>query len=185
MILLYKGKSLISKAIRWRTWGDYSHAAWWLRDGSVVEAWHKGGVQRVDSPSTLHQPGTEIDVFDFRGADIPVCHPAAEKFLLDQVGKQYDFAAVLRGFTFRLMRENPDRWFCSELCHAAAKAGGLPLLSRVSDWKVHPTLLSYSTELVHIGTLTTIDRHDFNFQTLENPSSDLCPLTSGGKADHA
>ena len=166
MILLYRGTSWISKLIKWQTFGPYSHAAWWCSDGTAIEAWHKGGVQHVDSPATLHKPGTEIDVFDFRDpAALDV--DAAEWFLREQVGDDYDFRPVLSGFLLRLRRNNPDKWFCSELVHAAAVAGGLPLLSRVSDWKVHPTLLSYSRELVHIGTLTTIDHEVFSFQTLE------------------
>jgi hypothetical protein len=167
MILLYKGKSLISKAIKWQTFGPYSHAAWWLRDGTVIEAWHKGGVSHNESPATLHTPGTEIDVFDFNGGSGILAADLSEQFLLSQVGKKYDFAPVLRGFVFRVMRDNPNRWFCSELCHAAAVAGRLPLLARVPDWKIHPTLLSYSPRLIHIGTLTTLDHINFDFRTGE------------------
>jgi len=170
MILLYKGKSLISKAIQWRTWGIYSHAAWWMRDGSVIEAWHKGGVSHSESPATLHTPGTQIDLFDFCHIDA-VSPPRSESFLLSKVGRKYDFKAVLRGFTFHLNRDNPDKWFCSELCHAAAVAGGLPLLSRIPDWKIDPTKLSYSPHLTHVGILTTLDQQNFNFQTVDAVSS--------------
>jgi uncharacterized protein YycO len=163
VILLYKGKSLISKAIRWRTWGPYSHAAWWLSDGSVIEAWHKGGVTHSESPATLHTPGTVIDVFGVPGID----SFAAEQFLKDQIGKKYDFAAVMRGFTFRLDRDNPEKWFCSELVFDAGLAGGFPLLSRIPAWKVDPTKLSYSPILEHVATLTTIDRKDFNLRTVD------------------
>ncbi len=169
MILLYKGKSAISKAIRWRTWGDYSHAAWMLRDWSVIEAWHKGGVSHNESPAILHEPGTEIDVFDVQDVDRAAVH----MFLAEQVGKKYDLAAVVRGFTFRVMRDDPDRWFCSELIHAAARSAGLPLLDRVPDWKVHPTLLSYSPHLEHVGTIKTYEDGLFDFQ----------PVPSGGVAN--
>jgi hypothetical protein len=167
MILLYKGKSTISKLIKWQTFGSYSHAAWWLRDGTVVEAWHKGGVSHNDSPATLHTPGTEIDIFDF---DCTAgFQPAlAEQFLINQVGKKYDFAPVMRGFIFRVMRDNPLKWFCSELVHAAARAGNLELLSRVPDWKIHPTLLSYSPRMIHVATITTIDHKDFNIRTVDS-----------------
>jgi uncharacterized protein YycO len=163
VILLYKGKSLISKAIRWRTWGPYSHAAWWLEDGTVIEAWHKGGVTHSESPATLHTPGTVIDVFGVPG----IYSFAVEQFLKEQVGKQYDFAAVLRGFTFRLDRANPEKWFCSELVHSAAIAGGVPLLERIPPWKVDPTKISYSPIIEHVGTITTIDRQDFDFATVD------------------
>jgi len=200
MILLYKGKSWVSKTIRWRTWGDYSHAAWWLRDGTVIESWHKGGVTHSDSPATIHKPGTEIDVFDFR-CSVGARPDLAEAFLLQQVGKKYDFRPVISGFTFRLNREDPDKWFCSELDNAAAIANRTRLFSRIPNHKIDPSFLSYSRELVHVGTITTIDHHDFSFQTVDallstplqgrgaeggvgSPclSSDLCPLTSGGLA---
>lgn len=176
MILLYKGKSLVSKAIRWRTWGEYSHAAWWLRDGTVIEAWHKGGVSHSPSPATIHTPGTEIDVFDFR-PEAQIDLDAAEKFLLEQVGKKYDFRAVLSGFTFRINRDNANRLFCSELDFLTAQAGGLNLLDRIVAAKVPPQLLSYSTELVHVGTITTIDHDNFDFRT-----SDMHVANSGGAA---
>src|SRR5215469_1941664 len=38
-IALYQGKSLISLLIRWQTRSRYSHAAFLLDDGSVIEAW--------------------------------------------------------------------------------------------------------------------------------------------------
>jgi hypothetical protein len=38
-IALYQGKSLISRAIRWQTRSQYSHAAFLLDDGSLIEAW--------------------------------------------------------------------------------------------------------------------------------------------------
>ena len=38
-IALYQGKSLISLLIRWQTRSQYSHAAFLLDDGSVIEAW--------------------------------------------------------------------------------------------------------------------------------------------------
>ena len=154
MILLYKGKSWISKAIRWQTFGPYSHAAWWLRDGTVVEAWHKGGVQHVDSPATLHSPGTEIDVFSIKGISLDD-EWCIEQHLKEEIGAGYDFAPVLRGFTLRLNRDNPDKWFCSELVFSKVRKQGIDLLREVPAWKVHPALLSYSPRLQFEGTIRT------------------------------
>lgn len=181
MILLYKGKSFISKMIKWQTFGIYSHTAWWMSDGTVIESWHEGGVTHNNSPATLHAPGTEIDVFSVPGVD----EYAVESFLKEQCGKGYDFAPVLRGFTFRVMRDNPDKWFCSELDFRAVEAGGIKLLRDIPAWKVSPGLLSYSPLLEYVGTITTIDQMDFDFRTVDAaagrvaPSSDLRPLTSG------
>jgi hypothetical protein len=174
MILLYKGKSWISKMIKWQTFGQYSHAAWWCANGTVIEAWHKQtvngsvkiklkeGVQRHDSPATIHTPGTEIDVFAVPGIDAA----AVERFLISQIGKDYDFAPVLRGFVFRVDRDDPDKWFCSELIHRGCREGGKALLERIIDSRVHPTLLSYSPLIEKVGTIITRDNGDFDSKTL-------------------
>lgn len=166
MILLYKGKSWISKAIQWQTFGPYSHAGWWCSDGTVVEAWHKGGVSHNDSPATLHEPGTEIDVFGIRGASEEQLF-MIEQFMKDEIGKKYDFAPVLRGFPLRLNRDNPNKWFCSELVFSKVRKAGIDLLREVPAFKVHPTLLSYSPLIEPVGTIITRDHRDFDFQTLE------------------
>jgi hypothetical protein len=186
MILLYKGKSWISKLIKWQTFGQYSHAAWWCQDGTVIEAWHtqtengklkiklKEGVQRHDSPATIHTPGTEIDVFAVPGID----EAAVEAFLVSQIGKDYDFAPVIRGFVFRVMRDNLDKWFCSELAFAGVEKGGVRLLREVPAWKVHPTLLSYGPHLEKVGTIITRDNGDFDFVTVD--AADTFDMSVGG-----
>jgi uncharacterized protein YycO len=166
MILLYKGKSLISKAIRWQTFGPYSHAAWWCDDKSVVESWHKGGVSHNMTPGAVHAHGTEIDVFSIKGMT-PNDRWAIEEMLKFEVGSKYDFAPVLRGFPLRLNRDNPDKWFCSELVFSKVREAGIDLLRAVPAFKVHPTLLSYSPLLQLEGTITTIDAERYEFQPLE------------------
>jgi hypothetical protein len=189
MILLYKGKSFVSKLIKWQTWSDYSHAAWWCQDGTVIEAWHKKtvtgklkltlkeGVQRHDSPATIHTPGTEIQCFMIPGRD----EAAVEQFLISQIGKDYDFAPVLRGFTFRVKRDNADKWFCSELIFAACQNALVTLLRCLPPWKVSPGILSCSPLLELVGTIITRDNVDFDFIAVDTsaPSN----LTSGGAAE--
>lgn len=155
MILLYKGKSTVSRIIQWQTFGPYSHAAWWCQDSTVIESWHKGGVTHNAGPGTLHTPGTEIDVFGVPDVDEWI----VEHSLQSQVGKGYDFAPVLRGFPLRLNRDNPDRWFCSELVFWGVEQGGVRLLLDVPAFKVHPTLLSYSPLKLYQGTLIVQPDH--------------------------
>lgn len=183
MILLYRGIGFISRVIEWQTFSDYSHAAWWCQNGTVIEAWHtktedrkltlKNGVQRHDSPATIHKPGTVVDVFSVPGIN----EDAVEQFLIQQIGKDYDFAPVLRGFVFRVKRDNPDKWFCSELVHAACADAGVEL-QRAPSWKVSPGLLSFSPLLVPEGSLITGKNGDFNFKS-SNPS-DVSDLSAGG-----
>lgn len=172
MILLYKGKSLISKAIQWQTFGPYSHASWWLRDGTVVEAWHKGGVSHNESPATLHTPGTEIDVFGIQGVSMEHRF-LIEQYVKEEIGKQYDFAPVLRGFPLRLNRDNPNKWFCSELLFSKVRKAGIDLLREVPAFKVHPTLLSYSPLLEPVGKIITRDHRNFEFRPIENHQSPI------------
>jgi uncharacterized protein YycO len=144
MIALYKGKSALSRAIRWRTWSEYSHAAWVLDDGSVIEAW-KDGVRHVLNIQSQHTPGTEVDLFTLNLTTAQKW--AIQDFLIRQVGKPYDYGAIL-GFLTRAKSENPEKWFCSELIFAACQSAGIELLKRIPAWKVSPGLLSVSAFLL-------------------------------------
>jgi uncharacterized protein YycO len=58
--------------------------------------------------------------------DLPLPNEeAAINFLLEQIGKPYDWTAIF-GIVFRNGKwTDLDSWFCSELVEAAVKAGGL------------------------------------------------------------
>ena len=127
-ILGYRGISIVSRAIKIQTRSEYSHIGIWLDDGSVIEAWakgfFKGSVRQIDNPFDGHSRGTEIDVFnitkDYR-------EELVEEFLVNQIGKKYDYSSVLR---FVTRRDAPDnkKMFCSELAELAFESGGLALL---------------------------------------------------------
>lgn len=137
-ILQFKGRSLISRAIQLRTWGEYSHTAVLVED-EVIEAWHRGGVQRNKIWNIPHTDGTEIDVYALRPS---LNEKTFVRLLSEEVGKGYDFQAIL-GFLGRKDLSNPDRWFCSELVFAMAARAGCLLLNAPA-YKVDPNLLSYS-----------------------------------------
>ncbi len=145
MIALYKGQSWISRLIQWRTWSDYSHAAWVCDDGSVIEAWvdgfMSGSVRRVENPWARHTPGTDVEFYDV--ALTPEQHWAAQEFLMRQVGKPYDFRGIW-GFMTRKPEQEQGAWFCSELVFTALQAAGVPLLARIEAFKVSPGLLALS-----------------------------------------
>lgn len=156
-IALYQGKSLISKAIRWQTRGVYSHAAIILPDTTIVEAWHNPAkVRLITTLSDGHTPGTTVDIFDVATSeqqrdDISV-------FARMQMGKPYDFAAIAR-FMSRRNKDNPDKWFCSELVFSAFRYAGIDLLERTEPFQVSPVLLSRSPLLVKSHSITTT-KHD-------------------------
>ena len=148
MIALYRGRSWISRLIRWRTWSPYSHAAWLCRDGTVIEAW-PGGVQWVSGLLTQHKERTVVEVYEIVGLTEEQ-RTRIETFLVDQIGKPYDYLAIL-GFMLRKPLQKPSRWFCSELIFSACQSAGVNLLARIPPWKVSPDMLALSPQLVLRG----------------------------------
>ena len=153
MIALYSGISLLSRAIRWRTWSCYSHCAWLDGDGSVFEAWHPHGVRHVANVNIGHTPGTVIDVFDVELTDDQ--KDGLRAWLTSQLGKPYDLNAIL-GFIWRRKLEDDSAWVCSELIYQGFREVGIDLLaSDVPAWKVSPGVLAMGPFLTKTGTLVT------------------------------
>jgi len=148
VIALYKGRSRFSRIIRLITRGPYSHAAWICRDGSVIEAWSGWGVRHVAHLGALHQVGTQVDIYDIPSLSHDQ-QTRIETWLITQLGKPYDWPAVLRFLP--LPWRNRDRessasqgsWFCSELVAAACEAAGLRLLA-VHPYMISPSMLAAS-----------------------------------------
>jgi len=156
LLAFYRGRSPVSRLIRLVNWGPYSHVAvGCFETGHVWEAWHRGGVSRVDSWDANHTANTLVDLF--------AVHVTTEQralitgFLNSQVGKPYDFLGCLHFVTRRPEYAWQQRlWFCSELAHAAFIAGGIHLLARVPSYKVYPAMLSYSPLLRPLGSIVTV-----------------------------
>ena len=165
----YQGTSLISRLIRWQTRSRYSHIAirftedvWvklgerekYIHAGNVIEAW-KGGVRLADDISESHDTKTPVDLFEFV---VPLTEDeelAMSSFLVRQLGKGYDYEAIIRFLT----REPVDhwhrqKWFCSELAFEAALTCGRRLLERCAAWEIPPRdvprspLLKFSKNLI-------------------------------------
>ena len=167
MILAYQGTSWISNRIRATTRGMYSHIAWQLLDGSVVEAWGtprgfaqylltgegpRGEIRRVKSASDRHTKGTRVDAFNFPGMESK--REQIEAFLLEQVGGRYDYRGVL-SFKTLSDKSHPDDWFCSELIAEACRRAGTELHRRVESHKIDPTWLTRSAILSHAYSFVT------------------------------
>lgn len=124
-VLMYQGKSWLSRAIRFQTRSDYSHAAIELDDGTVIEAWASAGVvHRKSGYREGHTKGTRVHVYAIKGT---LDKDRVEKFLKDRVGKKYDWWSVLRFISHTPASEN-DKWFCSELVLTALAHGFVALL---------------------------------------------------------
>ena len=139
------GKSLISRFIQWFTWGDYGHVEHVLRDGSVISAEFWSGVTHypVGHPVPKGSQDFTVELTDDQCDRL-------ESFLRAQVGKGYDWSALL-GFVARSDWQARSRWFCSELEAAAYQAAGKPLLRTDVSYRVSPSMLSLSPYLTPSG----------------------------------
>lgn len=130
-LLMYRGKSLVSKAVKLQTRSPYSHAAVQFSDGKIIEAWHTGGkwpwegtVRWIAHPWEGHSPNTPVDTYLLAES---YEEDAAREYAELQTGKKYDFSSVFR-FVSRRDAASNDKMFCSELAWEICNAGGLVLL---------------------------------------------------------
>jgi len=151
-LAFYKGKSLVSRLIRWKTRGKYSHVAIMFDDGRILEAWHApSSVRWIKSLCDGHTAETPVDIFTIT-PDLD--EVAAIEFAQRQVGKEYGFLKILK-FLTNTSGDNPDTRICSEIALAVARAGGVDLLARVGAYKVSPSMLSWSPHLAYDKTVKT------------------------------
>lgn len=149
-ILLYQGKSFVSKLIKWQTRSKYSHVAIELKSGQVIEAWHKGGVQLRDNINQGHKKGTHIDCFKVTKR---VNQQLVEDFLLQQIAMKYDYMGVAR-FVSRRDQPANNKWFCSELALTALSLAGADILN-INPSHASPRDVSISPYLKYIETKVT------------------------------
>jgi uncharacterized protein YycO len=140
-ILLFRGRGLLSAAIRWQTRSRYSHAAILLHDEqTIIEAWPGAGVR-----AKSFNGWDDWDGIDYFSVDADFNSYRLENFLHAQLGKRYDYLGVLR-FLSRDSDEDQKnkRWFCSELVFAAFAHAGVDLFRDTRAWEVSPGMLSKS-----------------------------------------
>lgn len=180
MILLFRGTGLISRAIQLQTRSPYSHAAWMCADGSVYEAWHKGGTQYSHNPFVLHGPEAVFDVFAFNaltGRERKII----EAFLKSELGQPYDFRSVAR-FLTRRPGGDPDAWFCSEYVAAAIEYAGRPLLNANPE-QLAPGHLAWSKDLSLIAERAGWNWWSSKFQSVGSAdrADDCCDKCHGSE----
>lgn len=167
MILAYRGLGWISRRIKAVTRGPYSHIAWQMADGRVIEAWGTGGgfvrflaqgrgpmgeIRRVADASAQHTPETLVDVFTFQGLE--EVRGRVEAFLESELGQPYDYRGVL-GFKTGAQTSDAQAWFCSELVAEACRRAGVELHRRVESHLIDPTWLTRSAILTHAFSFIT------------------------------
>jgi len=147
----YKGTSIISKAIRWYTRGQYSHVAVILDDGRIIEAWHNpASIRIINSLSEGHTKGTVVDIFEVKLED----EAAAINYALSCIGIKYDFLGIF-GFISHKDLDNRGKMFCSEFAMNICLKGKTKVLRRVPSYKVSPSYLSTSPLFKYVRTIKT------------------------------
>lgn len=125
------GGGMISRLIRWFTWGRWSHVAIRMPEGDVIEAKEFRGVIRRE---VTYEQKEIVSV-----TVTPEQYAVFETALRSQLGKSYDWRAIL-GFVFRRDWERTDYWICSELVAWALKQANVNVVHE-KRWRIDPTAL--------------------------------------------
>jgi uncharacterized protein YycO len=129
-LILCTKPGLSSAFLRLVMWSKWSHSA--ILDGGVVidtTLW-QGGVKSHTSEDFFdHYPTYEV-------RDIEVDERHAADWLNEQIGKGYDWTALL-SFVVQRDWQEPDKWFCSELSEAMISKFGKPRF-RASAQRITP-----------------------------------------------
>jgi len=157
-LALYKGKSITSKVVKWRTVSEYSHISILYENGSIIESW-KNGVQKQPALGTLHLPNTEVDIFKLKEPLSSDKYLKFNSYLNKQIGKSYDWSVIFIGFPIHNDYEkyiNKNKWFCSSLIESAFRKIKNPLVSdRCPLWRVMPEDFNKSQKLQYVKTIFT------------------------------
>jgi uncharacterized protein YycO len=109
-----------------------------LEPENIIEAW-QGGVRLAKNISEAHTPHTKVDIFSYVEPLSQEQEIVATKFLVAQLGKNYDYEAIVRFLTREpINRWNKSKWFCSELAFEASLVAGRRLLENCAAWEIPP-----------------------------------------------
>lgn len=115
-IVLCRNRSLGSAFLRFAMWSRWSHSALLDREAGTVydSTLTHGGVRKWDAGDFAKRyPFMEV-----RPLDVPASlHAVAVEWLEQQLGKRYDWTALL-SFVVRRDWSESDAWFCSEMTEA-------------------------------------------------------------------
>ena len=157
-ILCFKGKGLVSAAIRALTKSDYSHVGLlYLFEGRkyCLEAVGQGVRLMLLSELVKSYHGG-IDYFEpIEVSTKQRC--GAVSFGFEQLGKLYDRAGIVRFLQYIIMGEKPaavadDFWFCSEIVCEAYRKQGVELCQMVASY-TSPNDIATSARARYLYTL--------------------------------
>lgn len=126
-LLFTTSSTFADAAIRAFDGGRAGHVAVQIGEDAVIDSTFLGGGVRLQPLETFLRGRRLVHAIDVTLPD----EPAARVFLADQIGKGYDWTALVGFLAWRDWAE-PDSWYCSELAAAALLAGGWTLADRHS-----------------------------------------------------
>lgn len=124
-----KSKDIGGFLIRLITFSRWNHVAIQVGDVVYEAVAFKGVIRTPKSSWSWHRVETV--------ALGPDGNSVAQKFLEAQLGKDYDWMALI-ALPFRRKWQEPHKWFCSELAAKALQLAGVDILSRISAGRVTP-----------------------------------------------
>lgn len=146
----YKGAGFGGGLIKWFTFGGYSHVSLVFVGSAMgnleIDALQGKGVScRVDgqikNPRDLFEVSADAD-------RVQSIYATAQTLC----GRKYDWRGIY-GFLRRKKRENPNKWFCSELVAHCLKENGIELL-RLPAWKQTPVMVCSSLQIKPVKEIT-------------------------------
>lgn len=147
----YKGKGTGGAFIKRFTFGKYSHV-------SLVFTHDDGYVEEIES---IQGEGVHSKIFSMDENPDMFYVPCTKKQAHDVyreatrlVGCKYDWAGIW-GFVTRKKKENPDKWFCSELVAHCLKEADI-VLHNLPAWKQSPVLTCASVRIVRVLSLVAL-----------------------------
>jgi len=152
-IIAYKGKSLFSKLVRWKTSSQYSHTEvinnYELNGFDTFGAINMKGVMWCKI--NWHTKGTPYDVYSIDITEEQYIN--FWKFLMKQRGKKYDVKGIF-GYVANKPYDDINKWYCSELCFRALERVGVMLFNKPLKFPSPDlTVLSKDLKLIKSGVV--------------------------------
>jgi len=124
-----KSETIIDRLICWWTRGPYFHCSVLFSDNTVlhgdnvlIEATRGFGVRTfiLENYDPDHWDAIDVPMSDSEEAEV-------KEWAVKEIGCKYDWSGLIWSQVFRIPREHPDKWFCSEFAVAALQqAARLP-----------------------------------------------------------
>lgn len=161
-LLIYSRNAFFSKAIKLKTWSNYSHVETYLGNGTTHAA--RDSAKFWGKP----KPGTGVGTFtiDYDGLvlarrpKLPFDLAGARAYAARVDGQCYDVFGIFRFFT--IGKQSDDKQFCSEDATRLARAAGVePFILRLDADLVSPRDLAITPAYMDIAVYNGVGvEHD-------------------------